>query len=484
MMTAQTSATRTPALPAALTSFVESERRRADVAGIALAAFDRDGIRFAGASGFADIPRSEPATPDTLFLAASVSKLFTTALVLQDVEAGTVALDDPVNRHVDERARVLDAKGKPADGVTIRHLLTHTSGLPVSWRGFEYGNAVVRRLTNRGRSPRSLADVVAGMRQIRPAGKGVIYSNGAFSLLGHMAARLHGRPFNETVRERVFEPLGMQRSSFKVEPLGPGVAVPYGSFLKGGAGRNPAGPLRNWSGPAGALVTSALELARFGRMVLCGGELEGKHVLSPETLSEATRFQALNHPELDEGLGLGFWVSRWRGRAVACHDGGMAGVATRIAMLLEDNIGVVVLTNGGDAALVHRIADRVLETLLGLEPEAVPGAPAGIPPDRAAEWQTLMAAAQGTYRTAGMLPPGLLGAFLGRMNRPRVSRFGEDRLIIDGVPGNEPAVLNPDGEPGRYRIAHPLTNGQRAVIEERPDGVHLWCSTLHLHKPR
>jgi hypothetical protein len=95
-----------------------------------------------------------------------------------------------------------------------------------------------------------------------------------------------------------------------------------------------------------------------------------------------------------------------------------------------------------------------------------------------------MAAALGTYRTAGMLPPGLLGAFLGRMNRPRVSRFGEDRLIIDGVPGNEPAVLYPDGEPGRYRIAHPLANGQRAVIEERTDGVHLWCSTLHLHKPR
>jgi CubicO group peptidase (beta-lactamase class C family) len=94
MMTDQTSATETPALPAALASFVESERRRADVAGIALAAFDRDGIRFAGASGFADIAASG-ATPDTLFLAASVSELFTTALVLRDVEARTVALDDP-----------------------------------------------------------------------------------------------------------------------------------------------------------------------------------------------------------------------------------------------------------------------------------------------------------------------------------------------------------------------------------------------------
>lgn len=484
MMTAQMSATGATTLPTALAPFVETERRRADVAGIALAAFDREGIRFAGASGLADIARGEPVTLDTLFLAASISKLFTTTLVLQDVEAGTVGLDDPVNRHVDERSRVLDAKGRPAGDVTIRHLLTHSSGLPVSWRGLEYSNAVIRRLTNRGPAPRSLADVIAGMRQVRPAGKGLIYSNGAFSLLGHMAARFHGRPFNETVRERVFEPLGMERSSFKVEPLGPGVAVPYGSIVKGGAGRKPAGPIRNWTGPAGALVTSALDLACLGRMVLRGGELNGRRLLSAETLDEATGVHALNHPEMDEGIGLGFWVSRWRGHKVVSHGGGLAGVATRVVMLPEDGFGVTVLTNGGDPNFVHRVAERTLEDLLGLEPEAVPGSPTGVPAGRAADWHALTARSQGTYRIPDMLPPGLLGSILGRINRPRVSRFGGDRLIIDGLPGNEPAVLYPDGEPGRYRIAHPLVNGQRAAIEERPDGVHLWCSTLHLHKPR
>lgn len=470
-MTAQ-QATRAATAPGTLSAFIEAERCRADVAGVAFAAFDRDGVRFAGASGYADLARGIRVTPDTLFPAASISKLFTTILVLQDVEAGTIALDDPVNRHVDARARVLDAKGRPVD-VTIRHLLTHTSGLPVSWRGLEYGNAVIRRLANRGPSPRSLADVVAGMRQVRPAGKDIIYSNGAFSLLGHMAARFHGRPFSETARERVFEPLGMERSSFKVEPLAPGVAVPYGSYVKGGAGRKPAGSFRNWTGPAGALVTSALELARFGRMVLRGGELEGKHVLSPETLREATLVQALNHPDLDEGLGLGFFVSRWRGRA---------GVATRIAMLPEDNIGVAVLTNGGDSCFVHRVADRTLESLLGLEPECLPGSPAGVPPDRAAGWRASMDAAVGTYRNANAFPPGLLGAVLGRMARPRVSRFGGSALVIAGLPG-EPACLHADGEPGRFRTTYPVAAGQRAVIEQRPDGVHLWCSTMHLRKP-
>src|SRR3990170_4431023 len=97
-------------LPAGLASYVEADRRRADVAGIAVAAFDRDGIRFAGGFGYADLARGERITPDTLFWAASISKLFTTTLVLQEVEAGRIGLDDPVNRYLDARARVLDSR--------------------------------------------------------------------------------------------------------------------------------------------------------------------------------------------------------------------------------------------------------------------------------------------------------------------------------------------------------------------------------------
>ncbi len=480
-MTAQTSATETAALPSSLAAFVETERRRADVAGIAIAAFDREGILFSGGFGYADLARGVRVTPDTLFPAASISKLFTTTLVLKEVEAGTVVLDDPVNRHVDAHARVLDAEGRPVD-VTISHLLTHTSGLPVSWRGIGTDNPVMRLLHNGGPAPRSLADVVAGMRTVRTAGKRIVYSNGGFSLLGYMAARLNGRSFPEFVRERVLGPLGMARSSFPVEPSGPDVVVAYGSVFKGGAGRRPAGPLKNWSGPAGALVTSALELSRFGRMVLRSGELDGSRILAKETLDEATRVHALNHPDLDEGLGLGFFVSRWRGRPLVGHDGGLAGIATRIALLPQDGVGVVVLTNGGDAFFVHRVADRTLETLLGLEPEVIPGSPAGVPADRATEWKAFTTRVTGRYRMMDFVPSGLLEKIMGLTVHPRVSHFGDCSLVVEGT-GSEPALLHPDGEPGRYRIAFAPANGQRAVIEDRTDGVHLWCSIIHLRKP-
>ncbi len=469
-------------LPAGLASYVEAERRRADVAGIAVAAFDRDGIRFAGGSGYADLARGERVTPDTLFWAASISKLFTTTLVLQEVEAGRIGLDDPVNRYLDARTRVLDSRGRPTD-VTVRHLLTHTSGLPVSWRGLEQGNVVYRRLANEGPPPRTLADVVAGMRTVRSAGKRIVYSNGGFALLGYLVARLDGRPFPEVVRERVLEPLGMERSSFPVELSGPGTATPYGRLIKGGAGRRPAGELKNWSGPAGGLVTSALELARFGRMALRGGELDGNRILAKETLEEATRVHALNHPELDEGLGLGFFASRWRGRVLVGHDGGLAGVATRVAMLPQDGVGVVVLTNGGDAAFAHRVAERILEMLAGLEPEEVPGSPAGIPEGREAEWKAFTQRVMGRYRMVDMLPHGPLGVVLGAMARPRLSDLADGCLVMDGA-GFEPAVLYPDGEVGRYRVAFPLANGCRAVIEERAGGTDFWASILHLRRGR
>jgi CubicO group peptidase (beta-lactamase class C family) len=155
-----------------------------------------------------------------------------------------------------------------------------------------------------------LADVVAGISN-SPTGKGIIYANGAFSLLGHMAARFHGRPFNETVRERVLEPLGMERSSFKVEPLRPGVS-PTAALKAPAEGR---GSIRSWTGPQ-TPSSPAPELARFRRMVLRGGELDGS-ASSPRPSADR-RFR-LSTPELDRASD-SVWVSRFVA-APSCDNG-------------------------------------------------------------------------------------------------------------------------------------------------------------------
>src|SRR5207237_5193056 len=126
-------------------------------------------------------------------------------------------------------------------GVTVRHLLTHTSGLRVSWKGLEYGNIALKTLVLGMQRPRSLAEVIAGMRTVRAPGGPIVYSNGGFALLGYVVARLHGRPFEDVVQHSVLEPLDMRRSGFPVAPHGEGIATSYGSAMGLGrtAGRKP-----------------------------------------------------------------------------------------------------------------------------------------------------------------------------------------------------------------------------------------------------
>ena len=206
-------------------------------------------------------------------------------------------------------------------------------------------------------------------------------------------------------------------------------------------------------------------------------------MLAGKTFDEATHIQALNHPALDDGWGLGFSVSTYRGRRMAWHTGGLAGVATRIDVLPDDGIGAVVLTNGGDAWFVARDAERLREVLLGLDPEIVPGSPAGIPAGSEPGWLPFSARVAGRYRLLDVVPPGVVKRIMPLFARPRVSHINHGLLVVEGI-GREPAFLYPDGEVGNYPVASPINNGVRAVIEEKANGTHVWASILHLYRPK
>jgi CubicO group peptidase (beta-lactamase class C family) len=228
-------------------------------------------------------------------------------------------------------------------------------------------------------------------------------------------------------------------------------------------------------------VTSALELSRFGQMLLRGGELDGTRIVSNELLAQAMRAQAKNHPDLDIGWGLGFEIAELQGRRLVGHSGGLAGVATRIWVMPDEGLGVVVLTNGGDGAFVSRIAERALELMLGLEPEMVPGSPMGMAAEQHSEWRELTKRAVGRYQMIDIVPPGPVSLLMGVMAKPRISHVGQGVLAIDGI-SPEPVLLYPDGEIGRYRVVSPFANGARAIIEERDDALQLWSSILHMQK--
>lgn len=463
-------------LPAPLESVIQTHLRERQVYGLSLAAFDREGIRFAGGVGHADLRRGEPADAATVYRVASISKLLTTALVLRLVDSGHIALDDPVNRHLPDDLRILDRTGAAAPS-TVRTLLSHTSGLGVGLRGAVLPNRAMSHLANQGQV-HTLADAVRGLRLRHDPGEKIVYSNPAFNVLGLAAAHTLGIAFEVAARDHVLRPLGMDDSAFTPSRSGPGVATPYGSIAPPAVGSDPADGMRLVATPMGGLTSSVLDLARFGQMILDGGRSGDARFLQPETVAAATSLQATNHPGLDQGYGLGLKVRTWRGRRVVGHDGNMPGVATQLLLAPDDGAGVVVLTNGYALGVPHQIAAMALEHLLGLPAEPARPAPA------TAAATSLGHRAAGTYRLLDAAPPGVVGVLSDRFLRVRVTHEVAGRLRLDGSAGSDgPVWLLPDGAPGRYRVAANVDDGTSAVLEERPDGIHLWIGhTTHLHR--
>ncbi|MEL7208145.1 MAG: serine hydrolase domain-containing protein, partial [Actinomycetota bacterium] len=307
-------------LPDGLQAALRRRLREKQVYGIAVCGFDRDGIRFVGGVGHADLARGEPVEPTTVFRVASISKLLTATLVLRLVDDGELSLDGPVNDLLPEELAIKDGDDRPVD-VSLRSMLSHSSGLPYGLRGTDAGNRVLSRLANQGRV-RDLADAIRGLRLTHEPGTKIVYSNPAYNVLGHVAAERAGRSFEAASRSQVLQPLGMVDSAFG-HRQGPGVATPYGSLFPPAVSDRPVDRMRLIATPMGGLTTTVLDLARFGRMVLNGGELDGRRFLDPATVAEATSTQARNHPALEQGYGLGFKTRRWRGRDLVGHDGNM-----------------------------------------------------------------------------------------------------------------------------------------------------------------
>ncbi len=405
---------------------VEEERARGGTPAMSVAVVQNGRVVVQLASGLADQEEEEAATLATQFPAASVSKLLTAVLVMQQVEKGRLDLDTSVNNYLEPPFWVRDAAGEPAP-VTLRQLLSHNSGLPVTWGGIiAWGNPV----------PTLEEYLRQGQRTIHPPGERLVYANNAFALAGYLAAKVAGESFPEHARRALLEPLGMSHSTFESPwQLEGSLAAAYGDVFGGGSDRT-----RHVDttaiGPAGALITTAPDLARFALMLLAGGELDGVRILRPESVAEMMRLQVRAHPELDVGFGLGFGVIERPGRRVVWWDGSLSGAAARLALLPDARVGVVVLSNLANNDPSSVTARRILEVLV--PPET---APSYRPTEE--ELDRLV----GLYRTVNFIDPEkwyfeFLMAF-------SVTRDGNTLVLSSPVTGE--TTLLPVG-PKRFRI--------------------------------
>jgi D-alanyl-D-alanine carboxypeptidase len=332
------SATASAASPDARSELVDRWRQRAQVPAVVVA-LDAGGRDLeVHASGSPRRGERARVPLDARFRIASITKTLVATVVLQLVAEGRLRLDTPV------RAVLPDA---PAE-ITVRQLLDHTSGLPDHGRIEGFSDGLLRH-RDRVWTPAELLRMVADYDHDFPPGTDWSYSNTGYVLLGELVGAVSGRPWAAEVRARILDPLGMRDTwTGSAEPARGAVLPGYGDGDGDGDEEDleTGGPwpaLETSEGAAGAVISTAEDLARFGAALFRG------RLLPPELLQEMvtpTPFGARN-----AGYGLGVEVTRPDYRTTTWGNGGfLPGFRSTLQYVPAEDLVVVVLANTSSAA--------------------------------------------------------------------------------------------------------------------------------------
>ncbi|NAS26265.1 serine hydrolase [Herbidospora sp. NEAU-GS84] len=384
------------------------------------------------AAGVLSTATGVEATPDAVFQIGSITKLWTSALVLQLVDDGLVDLDAPVRGYLPGFQT-----GDPA--ITVRQLLCHVAG-------FE-GDV----FTDTGRGDDAVERYVAAIRdipQLFPPGEVFSYNNAGFVVLGRLVEVMRGEPFDRVLVDRLAAPLGLTHvAPSPYEAILHRAAVGHLPGEGGGPVPTPTWALARSNAPAGSMLAmTARDLVGFAAMHLA----DGAGLLKPGTVAAMWRPQ-VRLPRLGTmpgAWGLGWELEEWDGRAVVGHDGGTIGQAAFLRIVPDRNVAVALLTNGGDVLGAYAdVVGHLLKELAGVTLPDRPTPPAEPEP---------------------IDPAPYLGRYSDTIYDITVSQDAEGVIWLDRVPKD---VIAEIGEkPLRTRLVH--LEGDSLIAVEPIRGVH------------
>ena len=327
---------------ALLDLWIEEQRAYRALPGLAIGVVHDQDLVWAEGYGVSDLATGAPVTPETVFRIGSITKLFTATAVMQLRDAGKLRLDDPVSAHLPWFTVKSPFEGEPE--ITVRHLLTHTSGLP---REAAFPYWTTHQFPTREQIRQALPDQHA---IFAPASK-YKYSNLGMALLGEIVAAVSGEPWQDYLKTRVFGPLGMGESSAAPgDELRREMTTGYLRRTADG-GRETAGYYETRGlAPAANIVSSVRDLARFAALQFSSGANAGdRQILRASTLREMHRPHWIRD-DWSRGLGLGFRVSRRNGKTFVSHGGWVAGHRSHLLLVPAEKLAVIVMTNADDAS--------------------------------------------------------------------------------------------------------------------------------------
>ena len=327
---------------AAYEKWLDGERAFKKIPGIASALVIDQDVIWQGGTGYADLARKTPATPNTLYSICSISKLFTSISTLQLRDQGKLRLDDPVAKHV---PWFTPKTAYPADGpITIEGLLTHASGLQR-----EFADTLWIEPNMAFPTAEELARGVADREVAYRPEKYFQYSNLGFTMVGAVVAAASGQSYADYVRANVIGPLGLTDtfSEMPGDERGKRLAMGYSGIDRDG-NRHPMPFYQTKAmAPAAGYASTALDLAKFASWQFRLLEQGGKEVLAATTLREMQRVHFVD-PGWETTWGLGFEVWRHGDKTFVGHGGSCPGYRTQLTLKLDEKIATIVMTNTFD----------------------------------------------------------------------------------------------------------------------------------------
>lgn len=347
---------------AGLDGFISQVMETWKAPGIALAVVKGDSVILAKGYGVKDIRTGAPLDEKSLFAVASTSKAFTAAALGILVDDGLISWDDKVTDHL-PGFQLYDPY--VTREFTIRDLLSHRGGLPRGDRLW-YG------------SPFNRDEVIRRVRFLEPAWSFRAqygYQNIMFLAAGELIEAVTGTSWDDFLRGAIFDPLGMEMTTTTTRGITdlPNVATPH-VMLDGEV--TPVG-WRDFDnvGGAGAVNSSAWEMAQWIRLQLGGGVYQGRRLISDSVMKEMQMPQTVIRPaETTERVfpevhfqayGLGWTLQDYRGRKVARHGGSLDGMRTHVGLVPEEELGVVVITNLNISWIPQVVLYHVFDAFLG-----------------------------------------------------------------------------------------------------------------------
>jgi CubicO group peptidase (beta-lactamase class C family) len=421
---ANTNPTRLPSdALAALEKFIEEKRQELNVPGVGVAIVQEDRVIFAKGFGWRNVEEGLPVTPNTLFAIGSCTKAFTAVTVLMSAEEGKLALTDSPKKYLP----YFKLSDPEADSkITIGDLLCHRSGLgrtDLAWYMGQLRSEEVIR--------------VAGVaKPTAKFGEKLQYQNVMYLVAGEIVGKVHRKPWGQVVAERIFRPLGMRSSNVSIREMQCTIDYARGYTFNPETKQTIPLPMKDLShiAPAGAINSSVKDMAQWIRLMLNGGILEGKRLLSDGSFRElwVERGKLMG----TTGYGYGWALSEWNGHRVAEHGGAIDGFTAHVALMPGKKLGVVILSNASGTPLPGIITKAIWEHLI-----KIPQKPPQSPPPLSAYVPSVDPASEaGTYH-------------LSTVKMDLVIAFKNGKLTI--TPTGQPEMpLEPMGG-RRYRIGPP-----------------------------